>query len=61
MKAYQFGNKQAPAILLLPVTRCHWKSNFENVIPLLADEMRVLCVSARCPDKWTALVKETAL
>ncbi len=45
MKAYQFGNKQAPAILLLTGTRCHWKSNFENVIPLLADEMRLLCVS----------------
>lgn len=45
MKIYQFGNKQAPAILLLPGTCCHWKSNFENVIPLLADEMCVLCVS----------------
>ena len=32
-------------ILLLPGTCCHWKSNFGQVIPLLAQDYRVLCVS----------------
>ena len=45
MKVYAFGDANAPAILLLPGTCCHWKSNFEKVIPLLADSCRVLCVS----------------
>ena len=45
MKAYAFGAPDAPAVLLLPGTCCHWKGNFGHVIPLLADEYRVLCVS----------------
>ena len=45
MKVYSFGAEGAPAILLLPGTCCHWKSNFGYVIPLLAQEYRVLCVS----------------
>ena len=45
MKVYAFGEESAPAILLLPGTCCHWKSNFGHVIPLLAREYRVLCVS----------------
>ena len=45
MKIYSFGDENAPAILLLPGTCCHWKGNFEKVIPLLADTCRVLCVS----------------
>ena len=45
MKAYSFGNENAPVILLLPGTCYHWKSNFGKVIPLLADSYRVLCVS----------------
>ena len=45
MKVYSFGAEGAPAILLLPGTCCHWKSNFGHVIPLLAQEYRVLCVS----------------
>lgn len=35
MKAYTFGNKNNPAIMLLPGTCCHWNGNFEKVIPLL--------------------------
>ena len=31
--------------MLLPGTCCHWKSNFGEVIPLLADSFRVLCGS----------------
>lgn len=45
MKVYGFGAEDAPIILLLPGTCCHWKSNFGAVIPLLADSFRVLCVS----------------
>ena len=45
MKIYTFGAADAPVLLLLPGTCCHWKSNFGAVIPLLADSFRVLCVS----------------
>ena len=45
MKVYSFGVETNPAIMLLPGTCCHWQSNFGGVIPLLADEYRVLCVS----------------
>ena len=45
MKIYSFGDENAPVILLLPGTCCHWKDNFGKVIPLLADACRVLCVS----------------
>ncbi len=45
MKIYAFGNEDAPVILLLPGTCCHWMSNFGRVIPLLETDFRVLCVS----------------
>lgn len=45
MKIYAFGKEDAPVILLLPGTCCHWKGNFGRVIPLLETELRVLCVS----------------
>ena len=45
MKIYTFGAEDAPVLLLLPGTCCHWKSNFGAVIPLLADSFRVLCVN----------------
>ena len=45
MKIYTFGAEDAPVLLLLPGTCCHWKSNFGAVIPLLTDSFRVLCVS----------------
>ena len=45
MKVYSFGDLDAPVILLLPGTCCHWRGNFGRVIPLLADSCRVLCVS----------------
>ena len=45
MKVYAFGDANAPVMLLLPGTCCHWRGNFEKVIPLLADAFRVLCVS----------------
>lgn len=42
---YAFGAEDAPVILLLPGTCCRWRSNFGHVIPLLADDCRVRCVS----------------
>ncbi len=45
MKIYTFGKEDAPVILLLPGTCCHWKGNFGHVIPLLETDFRVLCVS----------------
>ena len=45
MKVYSFGFEDRPAVLLLPGTFCHWKSNFGAVIPLLAQNFHVLCVS----------------
>lgn len=45
MKVYSFGAENAPSILLLPGTCCHWRSNFADVIPLLAEDFHVLCVS----------------
>ena len=45
MKVYSFGAENAPSILLLPGTCCHWRSNFADVIPLLAENFHVLCVS----------------
>ena len=44
MKIYYFDAEDAPVLLLLPGTCCHWKSNFGEVIPLLADSFRVLSV-----------------
>ena len=45
MKFYPFGPEDAPVLLLLPGTCCHWKSNFQKVIPLLEGSFRVVCVS----------------
>ena len=45
MKVYPFGSESNPAILLLPGTFCHWRSNFGQVIPLLERDFYVLCVS----------------
>ena len=45
MKFYEFGEKAAPVILLLPGTCCHWKMNFGEVIPHLEPHFRVVCVS----------------
>ena len=45
MKFYEFGDLNKPVIILLPGTCCHWKANFEKVIPFLAEDFRVVCVS----------------
>ena len=45
MKIYPFGAPDAPVLLLLPGTCCHWKGNFGAVIGPLAEKFRVLCVS----------------
>ncbi|MBQ8616880.1 MAG: alpha/beta hydrolase [Clostridia bacterium] len=45
MRIYEYGSWDAPALLLLPGTCCHWKKNFRHVIPLLKDDFHVICVS----------------
>ena len=45
MKFYEFGDLYKPVIILLTGTCCHWKANFEKVIPFLAKNFRVVCVS----------------
>ena len=45
MKFYKFGKENDSVILLLPGTCCHWKLNFGEVIPLLKENFRVVCVS----------------
>ena len=44
MKVYEFGKENAPVMLLLPGTCCHWKGNFGHVTELLETDFRVLCV-----------------
>lgn len=39
MKIYGFGAPEAPVILLLPGTCCHWRANFGHVIPPLPDKI----------------------
>lgn len=45
MKFYEFGKKGNPEIFLFPGTCCHWKLNFEMVLPYLEEDFRVVCVS----------------
>lgn len=45
MKFYEFGDLNRPVTILMPGTCCHWKANFEKVIPFLAKNYRVVCVS----------------
>ena len=42
MKVYAFGPEDAPALLLLPGTCCHWKSNFAGVLPYLTRDFRAV-------------------
>lgn len=45
MKFYTFGEKEQPVIFLFPGTCCHWRANFEGVVPLLSQHFQVVCVS----------------
>lgn len=45
MKFYEFGTGNPRTILLLPGTTCHWRNNFEQVIPLLEKDFHVIVVS----------------
>ena len=45
MKFYTFGKTEAPIIMLFPGTCCHWKRNFEPVIPMLERNFCVVCAS----------------
>ena len=45
MNFYEFGEENRVTIMLSPGTKCHWKNNFDQVIPLLQSEYHVICVS----------------
>lgn len=45
MRFYSFGDPKKPVLFLLPGTCCHWRRNFEAVIPLLEQDFHVVCVS----------------
>lgn len=45
MKFYEFGENNQTTILLIPGTKCHWKNNFEQVIPLLQKDFHIIIVS----------------
>lgn len=45
MKFYEFGQNNSVSLMLLPATKCHWKNNFEHVIPMLEKDYHVICVS----------------
>lgn len=64
MRFYHFGASNAPVIFLFPGTCCHWKANFEGVIPLLEQDFQVVCVSYDGFDEteqtvFTDMVRET--
>ena len=45
MKFHESGLRDAPVLLLLPGTCCHWKKNFGPVLPMLNEHFHVVCVS----------------
>ncbi len=45
MKIYEFGSWDAPVLMLLPGTCCHWRRTFCHVIPLLKESFHVVCIS----------------
>lgn len=45
MKFYEFGTENRVTLMLIPGTKCHWKNNFGQVIPLLEKDYHVICVS----------------
>ncbi|QIM45618.1 hypothetical protein GPZ88_00465 [Streptococcus ruminicola] len=45
MLCHEFGDSSKTIIILLPGTMCHWKANFEKVIPRLLSDFFVLVVS----------------
>lgn len=45
MLFHEFGDPSKPIIMLFPGTMCHWKANFEKVIPRLLSDFFVLVVS----------------
>ena len=45
MKSYESGSWEAPVLLLLPGTCCHWRKNFSHVLPMLRESFHVVCIS----------------
>ena len=45
MKAYEFGDKSKPVILLFPGTCCYWKTNFGHVLEGLQKHFYTVVIS----------------
>lgn len=45
MRIHEFGDQKNPVLLLLPGTACFWKTNFGEVIDLLAKDFFVAVVA----------------
>lgn len=45
MRFHESGQWDAPVLMLLPGTCCHWQRNFGHVLPLLNECFHVACVS----------------
>lgn len=45
MKAYAFGDKEKPVIMLFPGTCCYWKTNFGHVLDGLQEHFYTVVVS----------------
>ena len=45
MKFHESGLWDAPVLMLLPGTCCHWQRNFGHVLPLLNQRFHVVCAS----------------
>ncbi|MBQ8313503.1 MAG: alpha/beta hydrolase [Clostridia bacterium] len=45
MKFHESGLWDAPVLLLLPGTCCHWQKNFGHVLPMLNRRFHVVCAS----------------
>ena len=45
MQFYETGAEAGKTLMLLPGTACDWQTNFKNVIPILSEKYRLICVN----------------
>ncbi len=45
MQFYETGLNTGKTLMLLPGTACDWQTNFKNVMPVLSEKYRLICVN----------------
>lgn len=45
MQFYETGAEAGKTLVLLPGTACDWQTNFKNIIPILSEKYRLICVN----------------